>query len=407
MNLPIDHNGVPAHLRAIAGDPLNAAVVAGVVGTMAPARISYRGSKFRLVDKDGVESDPFITNDKGLAELENNGVAMDIVIVGANQTISKIYYDQAYDPNADTAPACFSDNGVAPSERSGRPQSLTCASCAHNVWGSAVNPATGKARQACNNSKKLAVVRYKDESNIIYALGIPGASLKPYEAAMKAVVSHGYRISGIIWRVSFDREVAFPKLDWKAVGFLDEEAMAEFEVLQRHDEVRLATGADDVAMTAAAIEAHRGGTFTGQQQGRVTIVDRDQFLDPRTVVQNVQRPQRLDLPQAKTIVTSGPMAAPPASPNPVPTVTPPGMPEHTRAALAEQPKRGRGRPRKDSAEVQSFDRPAPQHVAPPPPSPAPDVEAPVGAPQRQGPAELPEATSDMDDALSRAMGIKV
>jgi hypothetical protein len=400
-----EQNAVPAHLRAEAHDPLNAAAMAGVVGTMAPARISYRGSRFRLVDKDGVESDPFVTNDKGMAEIENNGVAMDIVIVGANASISKIYYDRPWDPDSDTAPACFSDNGTAPSERARLPQSVTCAACPHNVWGSAVNPSTGKARQACNNVKKLAVVRYKDEGNSIYALGLPGASLKGYEAAMKAVTSHGYRIGGIIWRVSFDRQVSFPKLDWKAVGFLDADAMAEFQELQRHDEVRLAVGADDVAMAAAAIEAHKNGAalpkptpqvFAGQKQGEVKISQRLDLPEAAKPDFILRRPAQ---PLEKTVVISGPMPAKPASPEPVPTVTPPGMPQHTGTALAQE-KRGRGRPRK---------YPQDGFNVPPPPSQAVS-DAPVmpkSAPPLPGPGELPAATDEMDDALSRAMGLQV
>jgi hypothetical protein len=400
MTLPIDRNAVPSHLRVQAGDPLNTDALGGVVGTMAPARISYRGSKFRLVDKDGVEADPFIVNDKGMAELENHGVAMDIVIVGANPYISKIYYDRPYDPDADTAPACFSDNGTAPSERSGKPQSVTCAACPHNVWGSAVNPSTGKARQACNNVKKLAVVRYNGD-NTVYALGLPGASLKPYEAAIKAVTSHGYSAGGIIWRVSFDREVAFPKLDFKAVGFLDEESMAEFQAIQKTDEVRLATGRDDVAMAPAAIEAHRANVLPPAQP---QVQPRGDW--PRAS-HKISEPQRLDLPEArrleKTVVISGPLAAKPASPEPVPTVTPPGMPQHTGQALAQE-KRGRGRPRK---------YPEGDARIPPPPSQAvPEAPArPAGVPPlpdpKQGPGELPAATEEMDDALSRAMGIQV
>jgi hypothetical protein len=373
-NLPTE---ISPHLRLNPSNALLSAVTGGVVGTMAPARISYRGSRFKLVDKDGVEAEPTIINDKGQAEVENNGVAMDIVIVGANKGISKIYYDQAYDPNSDTAPACFSDNGVAPSERAGKPQSLTCAACSHNVWGSAINPSTGKARQACNNVKKLAVVRYKDDANIVYALGLPGASLKPYEAAIKAIVNYGYRPDGVIWRISFDHAVAFPKLSFQPVGFLDAESMAEFEAIQSADEVRLATGADDVPMSAAAIEARRAPAAATENKPTPPV-----FAGAR-------KPERLDLPQP-----SRPTPAKPVSPQPVFTPTPAGMPEHTRAALAAPPRKP-GRPRK---EAPTPELPGSFATAPTPaPTPAP----------KSGPEGLPAAPAELDDALSRAMEMPI
>lgn len=411
---------LPAHLRAAPDDALNAVAAAGIAAGNVPARISYRGGRFHLVDKDGNETDPIIINDKGQAMLENNGVIMDLVIVGALPFISKVYYDQKYDPSVEAPPpACFSDNGTAPSERAVKPQSRTCAECPNNVWGSAVNPTTGKARQACNNTKKLAVVRYHDENNTVYSLGLPGASLKAYEGAVKAVAQHGAKVGGLIWRVGFDSKEAFPKLTFNAVGFLDEESMKDFEEIQQTDEVRLAIGADDKPATPQQIAARSAQPAIADASLRNTDPKPGGF---------VVRPRPGE--------TAGPvMAATPASPGPVHVPVPQGLPEHTRQAMAVPPaqmqqptpaapaaeapaKRKRGRPAKDPTAGNLPHVPGVAPIEGQPYTPeaqtdpawdrATDVMPPLPAGmQRTGASVLPAATPEMDDALSRAMGMDV
>src|SRR5215475_2182424 len=97
---------VPAHLQKTGLWGVGIAAAEGLSGG-APPRISYRAGRFRYVSGDGAITD----------STEHNGVALDVVIIGANEHLSKIYYSGAYDPNSpeNAAPDCFSDNGTAPS----------------------------------------------------------------------------------------------------------------------------------------------------------------------------------------------------------------------------------------------------------------------------------------------------
>lgn len=133
---------------------LTRAAIGGITGG-SPPQISIRGSRFRKIDAAG--------NEKMLDTL-----SMDIVIVDANEHVSKLYYDQPYDPSANEyfPPACFSDNGVAPSTSAEKPQSETCAMCPQNAWGSATSALTGKNTKACNDAKKLAVLVVPPEGEI-------------------------------------------------------------------------------------------------------------------------------------------------------------------------------------------------------------------------------------------------
>ena len=137
------------------------------IGGMQPPHISIKANRFTLVDAAGVR-------------FAWPAMYMDVVILDINPNKSKVYWDK-YDPAAEDAdpPICFSDNGIAPSINAFNPQSETCASCPWDVWGSATNELTGKARKACSDRKKVAVLVIGDTAAMPYQLQIPPASLKP------------------------------------------------------------------------------------------------------------------------------------------------------------------------------------------------------------------------------------
>jgi hypothetical protein len=266
-----------------------------------PNRISYRASRFRLVDKEGVEVDA----------PENNGVALDLVIIGANPHKSKLYYADAYDPGArePVAPTCFSDNGEAPSERAGSPQSPTCGECRHNAWGSKTTP-SGASVKACSDLKKLAVVLYSNLEGPIYLLTIPAASLKGWANVAGMFKSYGQPIPSAVMRVEFDPKASYPKLVFKPQGLISE---AETTIIEKRrtehaDEIRLATGVDD---------------------------------RPRRVEKEPIKPEAPIT--GKPVFT--PTVATPASPEQIWTNPPLGMPQHTAQALATpSPGYGHGGP---------------------------------------------------------------
>jgi hypothetical protein len=120
-------------------------------GTQMPPRVSINGNKFALIDPSGAVTEvPFLPD----------GPALDVVFVDGNEHTSKLFWglDRPYNPAEASPPLCFSDNGVAPSSQAQEPQSATCATCPHNIIGSAISQISGARIKACGDLKKLAIV---------------------------------------------------------------------------------------------------------------------------------------------------------------------------------------------------------------------------------------------------------
>jgi hypothetical protein len=141
------------------------------LGAGAHPRISIAGGSFALVDGAGTRYQAPIV-------LRQNIPTLQVIIVNANENMSKVYFEGEYDPDQGTPPTCFSDNGVGPSKNASVKQARTCAECPMNEWGSATSRLTGKGIKACNDKKKLAVLVVGDASGLVYELQIPPASLK-------------------------------------------------------------------------------------------------------------------------------------------------------------------------------------------------------------------------------------
>jgi len=93
---------VPAHIaaRVAARAGQKSAVLSALLtDTFQYPKISTRASRYRLVE-DGVETVV--------------GTTLDVVIVGSNPGVSKIWYSKPYDGADAVRPDCFSNDGVAP-----------------------------------------------------------------------------------------------------------------------------------------------------------------------------------------------------------------------------------------------------------------------------------------------------
>jgi hypothetical protein len=238
---------IPAHLAGRQSRHVTDALAAGI-GMSAVPYISIEGNRFTLVDVAGNQI-PVPTHDPQI------GVYVDVVIVDANPNPSKVFYDTKYDPNVAAAPACYSDNGIGPSKNSAKPQSPTCAACPQNVWGSEISAVSGKARQACNTIKKIAVLIPNDPHKIIYRLQCPPASLKNLKIYQEGIGRHvqgDYRmeVTDIVTRIYFEKG-ANGILNFFATGFI-EPAMAALqeEVWNSHAADKI-TGIDDEVRTLA------------------------------------------------------------------------------------------------------------------------------------------------------------
>jgi hypothetical protein len=207
---------LPAYLLNRQPRGLAEAVISGL-NTGAPPYVSIRGSRFKLVDAAG--------NEQPVQALH-----LDVVIVDANQHVSKVFYKDAYDPNATEykPPTCFSDNGIGPSRQSVLPQHATCQACPHNQWGSDISKVSGKQTKACNDVKKLAVM--VPGNRVVFLLRVPPASLKNLGAYVKSLAgqSVGDRpvdVADVVTRLSFDPD-AVGILKFEPVSWIDEPTAA-------------------------------------------------------------------------------------------------------------------------------------------------------------------------------------
>lgn len=234
---------VPAYLQLPGWMDTTFDAGAGIGSFDAPPRISIRGGRFHLVDADGQEVD----------SQEHNGVALDVIVVGAGKSLSKLYYPGAYDPSAEAVqPACFSDNGVGPSERASDPQSPTCSSCPHNAWGSKITPSGSKVK-ACSDLKKLAVILESNPTGAVYQLAIPAASLKGWQKITSMFATRGVPIMAVSFRATFDTAASYPKLVFSPKGWIPAEtAQIVQKLIQDGTEIGVAVGSSDRPVQALA-----------------------------------------------------------------------------------------------------------------------------------------------------------
>ena len=203
-------------------DDLSAGVQAsfGVIGYKGKVwSIKYRGDEVQLLRNDG----------------DGARNSIEVVIVGAAKNLSKIYYASGYTEGANSAPDCFSTDGLVPSPSATSRQSPTCASCPQNVWGSKISEVSGKPTKRCADSKRLAIVPLQDIHNEMYGgpmlLRVPAASLQELGQFGEKMKQLGYPYYAIGSRISFDTEVSYPRFTFQAIRPLtDEEASKVVEL---------------------------------------------------------------------------------------------------------------------------------------------------------------------------------
>lgn len=189
------------------------------------------------------------------------------VIVKASPAVSKLYYSKAYTEGDDAPPLCFSLNGEKPDDGSAEKQSPTCAACPHNAWGSRITESGGKAK-ACSDNRRLAIVPYPDIDNVTFGgpmlLRVPPTSLQELARLGDSLKQTGLPYQAIVVKISFDYELAYPKLIFTAVRALStEEAKKVFDHMQSDAVTRMLmepvtgdeTGADGSAAPETPVQA--------------------------------------------------------------------------------------------------------------------------------------------------------
>ena len=229
---------LPAHIMARVGreSALTKSLAGGIGGGEIFPRISIKGSRFRIVEGD--------------EETIINQTYLDVVVVGANPKLSKVYYAGAWDASDTKAPDCKSLGGVRPDDDSTAKQHDICATCPQNVWGSKIGP-QGQKLKSCTDQKRLAVVSPEDLEGPIYLLQVTPAALKGLNAFQKALASRGIAPEIVKTRITFDTEASFPKLVFGLGGFLEEAEIEVVEQIIAREQVKQVTGEDDPTMIQA------------------------------------------------------------------------------------------------------------------------------------------------------------
>lgn len=233
---------IPAHVanrltKSSSSTVLGTAISGGINVSGAP-RISIRGGRFRIVE-EGSES--------VLPDLYLN-----VVIVGANPRLSKIFYEKQYSPDSEpSVPDCYSFDGLRPHVGVPSPQNDICAGCPQNAWGSRTTP-QGVAIKACADQKRLAVVAAGGAQldDTIYLVQIPPASLKNLNAYQRDLSRRGIPPEVVITKLGFDTDASHPKLTFEFGGFMTEEQQGRADTLFGSPAVVEVTGEADVPVGA-------------------------------------------------------------------------------------------------------------------------------------------------------------
>lgn len=214
---------VPAHIAARFSPGGNDDLSSGVGGGGFPV-ISYKGKVWHVVQG---ENRVLVTNDEGEPK-----ASLDVVILKANPHLSKIYYATGYEEGSAAKPTCYSNNGVGPAADAQDPQSIKCAICPHNVWGSRQTENGGKGK-SCSDSRRMAVTPLGDLENPML-LRVPAGSLKDLAQYAEMLNRRRVQYAAVVTRIGFDHTVAHQKFTFKAMRYLgDGEADTTLETLDK------------------------------------------------------------------------------------------------------------------------------------------------------------------------------
>lgn len=230
-DLIINENGpmkLPAHLAN-----KNFGVTTDLVQGMYTGgnRIGLKGSRFRLVVngiEEGVIPEPYL----------------DVIILGAANAVSRVYYAGTYKAGENSAPDCYSADGIVPADDVKNKQADKCATCPQNVKGSKI--VDGNKFKACSYFRRLAVMLAGDvEARRVFRLDVKAQGLfgegtpneKNLNDYIKMVSTRGIDAGALVTRISFDLDSSVPKLMFKAVRFITEEEMEAVTALVTSDEV--------------------------------------------------------------------------------------------------------------------------------------------------------------------------
>ncbi len=200
--------------------------------------LSIKGKVFTL-HKDGEATRLMRNEDEVLQNIQ-------VTVLRANPN-ARVFYAKKYsegDEGEAARPDCYTNNGQVPASDARSPQSRKCALCPHAVWG------TGQegVGTACKVNTRLAIVAPemlasgKAEPTL---LRLPAGSRSNFADLVKATKRHGSPYFAAVAKVGFDPDAPAPKLTFKLMGYLNDDAFAQVRELVDSDLVKEIVGMDE------------------------------------------------------------------------------------------------------------------------------------------------------------------
>lgn len=320
--------------------------------------ISYRGKVWRVKHK--TEEEVYL-DDEGEAVQ-----SVQVVLIKSNPRLAKIFYKGQYSEGDTSPPDCWSADGIRPDAGVEKPVSKTCEICPNNVWGSKITPGGAKTR-ACADVRRMAVaMRDQIEAAALdpkqevepLLLRVPPASLNPLKDYIEKMLKpKGVPPYALITRVGFDTSVAYPKLSFKGIQFLNDDQAAVVVALRDSEEVK--------RILAEATEYSAVGT-TGDSEVEVDGAPTTTEAGPTPAVSTMQPAQEEELNAGEDTIAPAAAATEPDEIAPPATTKKPAAKKKkktkAKAKPAEEPVPAQGtiEPEEgvatDGGEEESFDK---------------------------------------------------
>lgn len=236
-----DPNQMPAHIKAQQEAGTSNIVTRTQVNTLTfPGKVftsTINGSKRPLMR---------VNQESGEEELIQT---LDVIILAYNENRGRAYYGgRTYDPNAENAPVCWSNDGVTSSPNGSERQSEKCNVCPQAIKGSRQTD-QGKPTVACAVHRNLAIVpKSRDlRSAPVLRLKIPQTSdfdglnkeaqaklMFAFSNYLSFLKSKGVAFTySLTTKIRFDNTKTYPKL-WFSPGrwLTEEESAACAEIVE-------------------------------------------------------------------------------------------------------------------------------------------------------------------------------
>lgn len=283
--------GVPAHVANFFGAEGSNIQDRATVPSLSPQgrmwTISLNGEKTKLMKPDG---------DGEMVPVN----VMKVVVLDYAKRRGRAYYEGSYDPDKESAPICWSDDGIAPDatvpeEIKSTKTSHKCDTCPMAAKGSKITD-SGKAVTACSQHRMLAIVpankldfqplRLKIAITSDFDKQSPDAEAQGWFAFSNYtdyLKSRGVQHSAaVVTKMKFDANAAYPKIFFAADRWLEANEIAQVAPLVKDPDVQkllggtyTPAGVDGVDKNATTASAENPQTTAQAATAATAAADED------------------------------------------------------------------------------------------------------------------------------------